>query len=76
MKTPTEPVKRHSWTIRVKRPGGDDTCQYNGIHGPVTAEHVRQSPAVKRWIAGDRLVSICPTNDPVEARREKTQPSQ
>lgn len=60
-KAPTkEPVKRHSWVIRVERGGEIDECRYKGTHGPVTAEHVRQSLVVKTWIAGDRLVSICP----------------
>ena len=65
MKDLQEPVKKYGWTIRVRRQNQevDDLCQYKATHGPVTAEHVRQSPSVKEWIAGDRLVSISPANE-------------
>ncbi len=47
------------WHVRKQLPDGMFTfCCYNAIHGPVTAEHVRNSPHVKEWLGSDRLDEI------------------
>ena len=64
------PIKKYEWIVCVIRSDGSrDTTKYSAHHGqPVTAEHVRRSPSVCDWIAGSRLVSICPAN--ADVRRD------
>lgn len=51
----TEPPKFFSWTI-TKPKTGEKTI-YNALHGrPVTSEHVKNSPAVRRWAGQDEIV--------------------
>lgn len=48
-----------TWHVRKELPDGMFTfCRYNATHGPVTAEHVRNSPHVKEWLGSDRLDEI------------------
>ena len=59
MKTETESPKFWTWHVRKELPDGMFTfCRYNATHGPVTAEHVRNSPHVREWIGEDRLDDI------------------
>lgn len=59
-----EPIKKSGWEVKVVRleTGDEETSKYSTSYGfPVTAEHVRNSPSVKRFIGDDLLVSIEPS---------------
>lgn len=54
------PTKKFRWAVTVKRTNGAiEVGFYNAQHGiPITADHVKNSPAVKDWISTDELVEI------------------
>jgi hypothetical protein len=56
------------WRVRKELP--DEYLQFVDYHsncGPVTAEHVRTSPSVQRWLGEDKLVCIYPPSNPKDA---------
>jgi hypothetical protein len=58
-------IKKFNWDVKVVRleTRDEETVKYSASHNiPVTAEHVRKSPSVKRFIGDDLLVSITPSD--------------
>ncbi len=51
--------KHTVWVVRkVTSDGLLISCRYNSRTGPVTEEHVRLSPYVKKWLAGDKIDDV------------------
>jgi hypothetical protein len=58
-------IKKFGWEVKVVRleTKDEETVKYSASHNiPVTAEHVRKSPSIRKFIGDDLLVSITPSD--------------